>query len=522
MIGFEAPLWLMPLLALPLIWWLHQSGGGVAQITVSALFPWPAAPPGAAGSTRTTTDPAWLLRAAVVATLLLAASRPWIAGEPRVVVWFDDTLSMGALDDGRSRAASAVERVDRALGGRTAQWRSLSGHAPVEGADPLASIERRIPEEYSLRAPGLLDPDAEHWLVTDGADPTANELAASRQFSRVIVVGSATENSAIVRIGLRRAPGAATEAVGFVRVVNSGGAAATRSLEILANDETLLRHTLDIPASGTLDIPFRMTATSPGQEVTANLSPPDILALDDTLSVNSAALRAATVVMSDACGPRLAHALASHRGIHLVETRNPELAVTCGAETNETGALGAVHFRSQGFTRRTSGLAMWNETARATAPYVHGQFAIVPAAPGRPATPLLSDAASGDILITAEPGLVAVHIDVSDTPADDAAFLDLVTNILENAAGRRLLDPRAERVRPTAETRIASLTPTIRTRERGPVDQPFEATSVLLALALLLVASDLMLTRRRQGANADGALRPANDPARDTHLQDQA
>ena len=93
MIEWLSPWWLLGLLTLPLVWWLHRRPAADTAIPVSSLLLWQSSKnEGAAMHRFNKTDPLWWLRALIVSLLIIAAATPtWFQEQSqRIEVWFDD------------------------------------------------------------------------------------------------------------------------------------------------------------------------------------------------------------------------------------------------------------------------------------------------------------------------------------------------------------------------------------------------------------------------------------------------
>ena len=82
-ISFATPAWLLGLLLVPVIWYLHRSGPVLRIHPVESLDPWrdSSASANRAGERRRP-DPAWIRRAAIAALLSLALAGPMLPRGP--------------------------------------------------------------------------------------------------------------------------------------------------------------------------------------------------------------------------------------------------------------------------------------------------------------------------------------------------------------------------------------------------------------------------------------------------------
>ena len=155
MLELTTPGWLLGLPVLALVWWLHRLRSAGTPVAVAALFLWrdsrQQTSSGLALARRA--DPLWLLRAAIVAALLIALAEPqWVKTTAPIVVWLDDSVSMQAMEEDSPRwqvanetlltelnAIDASQVTLRSLGDPAASLR-LDGPASLwpESIEPMA------------------------------------------------------------------------------------------------------------------------------------------------------------------------------------------------------------------------------------------------------------------------------------------------------------------------------------------------------------------------------------------------
>ncbi len=209
------PAWLLGLLLVPAIWYLHRSGPILRRHPVASLDLWQDDRARAAqAGERRPPDSAWLRRAAILTLLCIALAGPqWQRPAARVTLWVDDSLSMQTVEDGETRLGRGLRLAQAALRETAVHdviVRPLSDPArayPSVNAVTMQAIESRAgTREPQLPAPDALAPARAHWLVTDGADEGINAWLGNTAVERVIQVASSSRNVGITRVTLRPQP----------------------------------------------------------------------------------------------------------------------------------------------------------------------------------------------------------------------------------------------------------------------------------------------------------------------------
>jgi len=149
MLSLSSPLWLLALLVLPLVWWLHRFHEHDQAYQVAALFLWASSDDGEEqrGLAREA-EPIWLLRALTASLLVLALCGPQWAGRDTggLTVWIDDSRSMFSLERGIPRMQQALTDLEQLLAERrfsSILLRSL--------AAPGQALVLELPEELAWR-----------------------------------------------------------------------------------------------------------------------------------------------------------------------------------------------------------------------------------------------------------------------------------------------------------------------------------------------------------------------------------
>lgn len=321
-LSLESPLWLAGLLIIPLVWWLHRFRELGRREVVAAAFLWRSSPPDAeVGRFATRPQPVWLLRALLLAMLVLALAAPhWQVKRPAsLTVWLDDSASMFVEEEGGSTrmqlAVTALVRELSAYPYDSLILRSLGAPGRVVQLSSSDSLQRlrdflREPRgEPTLPAPAAMAADRLHWLVSDGASRGLVAWAARAPLSRIIQVGRHTENVALTRLALRRQSDAMPQL--SVELYNGGLGAAARRVEVRAGNRLLADYRLELD-SGEREVRLVDVPEISASPLTAQIWPADALSRDDRLDLSSNAWGLTALRLSGDCGPWLKAALAAH------------------------------------------------------------------------------------------------------------------------------------------------------------------------------------------------------------------
>lgn len=517
-----APIWLLGLAVIPLVWWLHRLGDPDAAAPVSAVFLFDVHEDDTSARRRLRrADPVWILRAALLGSLVLAlAGLTWPRNPERhITVWLDDSLSMHAREAGQPRTAMAAQELAAALeavGPATVRVRALSDHRRQFDATSLAGgqlveaiVRRAAPAESgSPRIPFILPPEREQWVVSDGADTRVNDWTGDASQLRSMVVGSETENAAVTAIMARRSLQDAALNFGSVRAHNLGADETTRTLTVRADSRVIFSEEVAIGAGSPMYRDFRVPAGT--ARLVAKLSPADALILDDELEVALDGLRPAVVDFDNRCGPNFRRAIDAHPGLRFRSGAERETALTVQCASSPGPSVPpSISVHTAGDYRGLTGDAWW----RGSVPGLGGML-LEPSwlrvdpgsAPPQSDLTLLASPDDGLALIDGQPGIVDVFLDLEWAPFTERSEYPLLVNALvELALGRPVLDPLIRAGRNPAESRIArrpaagASAPAVSATGGG-----MDLTGYLLALAVVLLLADLFvcLPVRTRGGQA--------------------
>jgi hypothetical protein len=339
LISFATPLWLLGLLLVPVIRWLHRGGPNRREVAVASIVLWrSAAARNLAAGVRRPPDPAWRRRALGAALLCIALAGP--QGEERrtrVTLWVDDSLSMLVREAGGTRLQEGLALVRSALAQAPPMeievrtlgdpWRDLGALGDGTLASIAGGAGTREPE--APPAP-LLNRDSLHWLLTDGAHARVLEWPDARRPDRVFTVGEVTRNVGIERLSVRRSLRDPEKVEVLLKITNGGSSVETRSIAFATDAGEFARSELRLEPGASANV----TATMPlPDKVRAALQPTDALVADDEIAADLDRLRRRRVAVDRDCPPALLAAVRAHPALALAppEARDVDAALTCGA-----------------------------------------------------------------------------------------------------------------------------------------------------------------------------------------------
>lgn len=345
MLSFATPLWLLGLLLVPVMWWLHRSGPHLRGVPVSSLLLWRRAVTStlAAGDQRRP-DPAWKRRALLAGLLSIALAGPQVR-QPvsRITVWVDDSISMLAREVRGTRLSLGLERVRATLAAAPAAdvevrtldqpWRAFAGLSP----EVIATIIGEAGQLEPTPPPkALLRTDRSHWLLTDGADPTVLGWPGGNRADRYFQVAGIHRNVGIDRLAARRNLQDPRRLNLQLQVVNGGDATEERIVEIATDTGEVARSRQRL-APHTAAMVTADIATA--NRVSAKLTPADAVAEDDVITLDLRPLRARRVATDATCPRALLDAVRSHPALQLTDAvSGVDAALDCGAAATPRSA----------------------------------------------------------------------------------------------------------------------------------------------------------------------------------------
>jgi Aerotolerance regulator N-terminal len=500
-IVFASPLWLAGLALLPILWWLHRRASRGRTVIVPSVTLFRQAPESAGASHgRRRLDGAFWRRAALIALLSLALAAPSLLHRgARIVVWIDDSLSMQSREPGGSRLELGCRMLAEALKARGAAEvivRSLSepGAGRREGApfgESTACRSRLIGPPHPPPVP-LMSRAEEHWLVTDGAHPVINAWAARAPLSRVLQVGTATENAAIVRLAARGNLADPTRFDVDVEVANLGNSIAQRTLTVTRGDRQLSSSpvALEPGARAVLRI---TTPAGVSAALLARLDPADALAVDDELALELPREPTLALRVDPLCAAPLRLALRANPGLTTAQPGAPaDLTISCAALAERGPAL---LLRRAGTSRPSSRLR-WVDDAQfplqARLDRLRLRVWDSPLA-ARPGDQVVIAAGDSPLAIRrASPARsLETTLDLEDPQlATEPGYPILIASLVDRAAGREL-EGGYVAAREVSESQIAPRERLVAATGARAPRTGLDITPYVLAVALVLMALEL-------------------------------
>ncbi|MDP1902500.1 MAG: hypothetical protein Q8K96_18925 [Rubrivivax sp.] len=469
MLSFITPLWLLGLVLLPLIRWLHRGGRHRRALPVSRLALWwgSAASSPAAGERRPP-DPAWRRRALFTALVFVALAGPqWPQPRARITLWVDDSLSMLTREAQGTRLALGLAQARALLAEvplaeaevRTLAdpWRALG--ALTEGA--VAGIVAGAPGKTPGAPPAaLLARDRLHWLVTDGAHAALLEWPGNRRADRLIQVGTVTRNVGLERLAARRNASDPEKFDLLLKLTNGGTAVETREVGFVTDGGEAIRstHRLDPGASA-----FVTATIVASTQVRATLQPGDALTEDDGIALALAPLGRRRVAADAKCPKALVAAVGTHPALALVpgNASDAQAVLDCGT-AGAASAAPTLRVRADRTPARWPGSVQWAPSVAESGRIrlASEQLPVAAQLQVRPADAVLL-AVGGEPVIVSRAGearLIETSLDFESMGRARGPEIPLLVNLMfERLLGVRLLDAVALTDRGAGSARVAPL-----------------------------------------------------------------
>ncbi len=515
MVGLGMPWWLIALIAIPLIRWLHRWQAPLSNTPVSAIFLWnTAASIGTGGETLHTPDSAWRRRALIAGLLVLALAEPWWQRDSALVsVWIDDSLSMSATEQGTSRLANGLDALEQAIqnsGAERVTLRSLSDPArTMQANDPRAfdASAWLVGSQGDPRPPpaALLSPDVAHWLLTDGANERLVQWAINAALARIIAVGEATENVAVTRLAVRPDLDTPSYAHLLIAVSNQGNDEAVRELRLKSGTRSLETRLLTLRAGETRHLTATHAIGVDG--LIASLDAGDAVAQDDSLALTPAALAKVSVLLDEVCPSALSLAIRAHPMLVPVVADEPaDLQVSCSDEP--ILAKAALRFHVTDSQPVSAALEWLPGAGRLRELHLPQQWISVAtwnvAQDGDYETLLI---ANDKPLVTRRTGSTTVITTALDMArpvfSRQPEYAAVVAGLIDLALDRPVLDSTSISMRDPIASRIAPNDLLVRTADgnsHGVIRQSLSDAFLVFAI-LILLADVMLLWRARREAN---------------------
>jgi hypothetical protein len=505
------PAWLLGLLLVPAIWYLHRSGPILRRHPVASLDLWQDDRARAAqAGERRPADSAWIRRAAILALLCIALAGPhWQRPAERVTVWVDDSLSMQTLEDGETRLDRGLRLAQAALRESAVHdviMRPLSEPARAYSSASAATMQairsHAGTQEPRPPAPDTLTPTRAHWLVTDGADDGVNAWLGNSVVDRVIQVASTSRNVGIARVTVRPQPADRNAGVIQVLLRNGGIQPEERTVEVSAGSVALASHAVSIGVGASVTL--TQVVPLPVQRVTARLVPTDALPRDDSAIVDGIQLTAIAVHIDPSCPAAVTRSIEAHPALRATTGGDAGLIIDCGSAWGRDVPVPRMVLRQGPPEQFDASSVLWSQAATAAPPRI---ASFPPRARGRLDAPRSGDEvllAAGELPLVirraGSPRTVETSLDLGAaelTGADTVpllfAFLAdtaLDASLLDRSAGLARGDS-ASMVAPRADLAAQPSSLDVTHRDGAPFVLPF------VMLAVVLLAWDALTLARR-------------------------
>ncbi len=514
MIGLGVPWWLIALVAIPLIRWLHRWQAPLFHAPVSAVFLWHSAESQSdAGERLREPDPAWRRRALIAAILILALAQPWWQRDSdTITVWIDDSISMATREKEQTRLADGLDRAAKVLQQASAArvtMRSLSNPAKsVSGdADDVFNAGNWLNASSGEPAPPpavALNRDAAHWLITDGANERLVKWASAAPLNRIFHAGTATENVAVTKLSARPSSSDQMSFDLLIQISNRGKESATRSLTIASGPTTVETRTLTLQAGENRYVQTSVPRTAGG--ITARLDTGDALGTDDFLSLAASAIAPLRLSIDPACPLELSLALRLHPSSVVVTANEAaDLQVVCSAQPVNAPAV--LRFHTSASVPLESPLEWRPGLGRLKEVHLQTQWIATAAWDTDFNQPYESLLAANELpLVIRRPGLPVVVETILDMTQPEFVrqpeYTAVVAALIDLPLGRSSLDIVVTSNRDPAASDITPTRLNVRSDTRQPVGViRWPLADILLGIAALLLCVDvLMLWQARRKA----------------------
>jgi hypothetical protein len=505
-------MWLLGLLLVPVIRWLHRGGRHRNTVPVSHLGLWrgSAANSPVAGERRPP-DPAWRRRALLAAMLFVALGGPqWPGRRIHVTLWIDDSLSMLTreaqgtrlalgLAQARARLAEvAPADVDvRTLGD---PWHSLGTLDQRSVATLLAEVAGKVPAPPPT---ALLRRDGQHWLVTDGAHAALFAWPDDHRPDRIIQVGSVTRNVGLERLSARRSASDPGKLDLLLKLTNGGNAAETRELVLFTDAGEVARSAHHIEPGTSAFVNATILAST---SVRAALEPGDALPEDDEIVLDLAPLRRQRVAIDSTCPRALVAAVSAHPALVVAKdgATDVQAALDCG-ERGAANGLATVRVIANSVPTRPRGPVEWSSSVAESARIrLHiDRMRVAARLRARPGDTVLL-ALDGEPVIVSRSGasrLIETSLDFESMVLAGGPEIPLLVNLMfEHLLGSRLLDQIAVADRGPQESWVTPSKPVatmVAARHQSGARVLREGTRWLLAAALLVLIWEIIALWRQ-------------------------
>jgi len=516
MIAWTSPWWLLAFAIIPVIWLLHRSNTPKATLVVSTLLFWK--PVSAAAHTKksqSTADPLWMLRALIVALLVLSllGLRLLSYDNKTVNIWFDDSFSMLSQEGSNTRAELAALELSKKLQTVSkAQVKIYSltdpGYTVLSLATPTSQNQAEAikhwlkinPTTEKLTLPLRLNEVEENWLVTDGADSRLNDWLKSSAISQVIQIGKTIDNSAITLLSIRPSLKDPKRWSGIIQINQFGRNTAQKILELTSGVHVLQHWELALNPEQVYAQSFTIPkAQIQNNLLTVNFTANDALPQDDNLELNTANLISTRI--EGKCPAALLVAIKSHPFLNtdITQEMPADLTIVCGDGIHKsTGPV--IWFHATGQIQQSDQPLVWSAAAAQLQ-----QLYVTPSSiqyfPNNNPTHTALLTAGQHTLITSSDETIHSYLDMAATNfTKQPEYPVLFSGLVDLALKRSVLDAIQTVSRNPDESKIEPL-PINKPAALANTDNGLNVTEIapfLILCTLLLLTLEIWFLRKRR------------------------
>ena len=513
-------MWLLGLLLLPVIRWLHRGGGHRRAVAVSHLGLWrAAAASNPVAGARQPPDPAWRRRALFTALLFLTLAGPQLPTQrQRITLWIDDSLSMLTREASGTRLALGLAQARlllaeagpaevelRTLG---EPWRNLGTPSDAAVAALIAGVSASASASTNTPAPAappaaLLQRNRQHWWVTDGSKAALFDWPGNRRADRIIQVAGVTRNVGLERLSARRNLSDPDQVDLLLKLTNGGTVAETRELVFATDAAALAATTQRLDAGASLLVSAVVPASA---VVRARLQPGDALAEDDQIVLDLAPLRRRRVAIDSTCASALVAAVGAHPALVVAQGQAADVqaVLDCGALGAAPG-VATIRVRADRAPARPRGPVQWSSavTDSHRVRLDSGQLRLAARLAARPADTVLLAVGDEPVVIdrAGSTKLLETSLDFGSPELARSPQMPLLVNgLFERLLASRLLDETAMTDRGPGSARVA---PSLRALADAGAPVPVESRLLrdgarpVLSVALLALLWEIFALGRQ-------------------------
>jgi len=508
--SLESPFWLLALLSLPLVWWIHRFRNQGVELPVSTLMLWKnSIQPENREEKLTTADPLWRQRATIITILILALATPTLnsLSNRKINVWFDHSPSMHAIEGNQTRIDLAIQALLDTMKKEAITAATIHSLQTPSYTLQLTHLNKSSLQHWLNSAPRetsnlLPHPDlSEHetWLVTDGADPRLQDWVDQTRIDQIIQIGKATENTSITRLSIRPSL-TQTNFTGITSVTNHGEKETTQKLQLYTEENILGEWPITLTPGETKQHTFIAPGNSTKPINARLLESKDALSDDDSLSLSIPEI---SIMLSGNCGKAIETLLQTIPGIKLIASVPATLTIAC-ANVHPVTDSTTIWFHTSDKTRQIYNPPYWTSAA--------AHLRTLTFHPSQLRTYIANTAPLGETLLTVDDSplisfqstpkrLMEARLDINTAQlTEHPVFPIFITGIIEHVLEQKILEriytiqntPLQSKIRPK---HLTSSSNSIKKNRTESID----LTHWFILVTILLLLLDMFRNRRTHG-----------------------